>query len=592
MPSSLDRAQNVFAYSLLYRQAQPLCYTEAMADPARDHDEFATASWAAEHKLEYFDTRQIHDLGQLPNVLSQATITSYQALPLGANDTDITLGYTPQAQRSRLELLRKQLLPKNTHLKVISASGFAQIVKQLEHRDLWQTMTASPEQFAQLVEQTIGEKIFVYIAQYALRFGATDIHFEPKSNHVVVRCRIDSALTPIVSLARDRYQIMLSAIQISSKMSWGTDKPQSGRLSLTLLGADQTEHTVNIRLESVPTFNGEELVARLLNLNVSFLDLDKVGLRPPLLARLRAATEQTSGMIIVAGPTGSGKSSMLYAIIRSLDRPDIKIVTLEDPVEYNLANASQIPVHSDDKESFSAKFRAVMREDPDVIMVGEIRDLDTARTALQAALTGHLVLTTFHANSSAAAVTRLMDTMKDNPLMVSALQIIQAQRLIRRLCHKCQVEIPLSENQIATLQKFLTGIDAKYDLPKIEKVWVARGCGDCITGYRGRMIVAEQMTVSDTLKQLIIDQKDKLTASQLQATAVKGGMVTLAQDGVMRALAGATSLEEVRRSVGLPAELIELSNEVERLASSHSVEAAGGSGGSGGSELSEGSATK
>lgn len=534
---------------------------QAQAAPNRDQIEQQTANWASTKRLQYFDARRLKDIDWITSILDLAHIRSYNVLPIAQTGNDLVIGYTPQTEAARLPLLQKLLAPKTCHFQGISQIGLEEIVEKLEHNDLWRVIEATPAQFEELLSSVVGQKAFTYVCQYAFHLGATDIHLEPKIDHILIRCRIDGALEPIGKLSRHNYQVMLSAIQIESNMKWGTDNPQAGRISMEILGKDRKPQPVNVRLESIPTFNGEELVVRILNINTQFLDLKTRGLRPPILENLLNAIARTDGMIIAAGPTGSGKTSMLYSIIKELNKPDVKIVTLEDPIEYSLPNASQIPVHSDNKESFIAKFRAVMREDPNVIMIGEIRDLDTARTALQAALTGHLVLTTFHANSAGAAVTRLMDVVTDNPLMVSALQLIQAQRLIRQLCTHCRTPVKLDETEMAGVKEIFTNLDAKlYPIPSPMQIYNPLGCDQCRgTGYKGRLILVEQLQVSEKLKQLIIDQKNQLTASAITAAAMNEGMLTLMQDGVLRALSGETSLAELRRTVGLPEVLVELS---------------------------------
>jgi len=257
-------------------------------------------------------------------------------------------------------------------------------------------------------------------------------------------------------------------------------------------------------------------------------------------------------MVMSVGPTGSGKTSTLYSIMNHVNNPEVKIVTLEDPIEYELTGISQVPVRSDNQELFMDELRAVLREDPNIIMIGEIRDADTAKTALQAALTGHLVLSTFHATNSAAAIARLMDMIGQNPLLASSIKLIMAQRLVRELCNVCKATYDPTRDELLQIKTALHGLpETAY--PKLEGAKLAKpvGCKVCHHfGYQGRLSIMEQLEITPRMEAIIAGGTAGTTAVSLEQAAVKDGMVTLLQDGVIKALENKTTLEEVFVQVG------------------------------------------
>jgi type II secretory ATPase GspE/PulE/Tfp pilus assembly ATPase PilB-like protein len=333
---------------------------------------------------------------------------------------------------------------------------------------------------------------------------------------------------------------------------WGGDIPQAGRIQLNLISPEGDIVPLNMRLETIPSLYGQDVVIRLFTLNISFLKLDSLALSPKQRALLEKIISHPRGLVLTVGPTGSGKTSSLYAIMNQLNSPEVKIVTLEDPVEYELEGVSQLPVKSEDSELFMEKLRAVLREDPNIIMIGEIRDADTAKTALQAALTGHLVLSTFHASSTASAVTRLMDMIGENPLLASSVRLIMAQRLLRRLCPDCKESYTPSKEEQLQIKTALEGMpeefQPKFDTLKLNK---PKGCVKCHNfGYKGRIGLFEQLEITPEMEELISRGIIAATNMAVQTLAIKQGMVTLLQDGVLKVVAGETSLDEVYKAVG------------------------------------------
>ena len=312
------------------------------------------------------------------------------------------------------------------------------------------------------------------------------------------------------------------------------------------------EVTVNLRVETVPSVTGIDAVLRLFNFRKDMMSLQKLGLNDFQEKTMRDIIAHPSGLVLIVGPTGSGKTTTLYSLLNELNTDERKIITLEDPVEYQIEGITQIPVQSREGRSFSEKFRAVMRLDPDVIMVGEIRDLDTAKTALQAALTGHLVLSTYHASSASAALTRLLDAIGENPLYASAIRLIQAQRLVRRLDDKTKQPIDVSPELEHHLKTIIDSIHAQVDLSFLPgaKLYKPVPSNENPFGYSGQFAIRELLLMSPEMRQLLTRPAHELSTELIEQTAVSGGMLTMQQDGVLRALKGDTTYDEIARVIG------------------------------------------
>jgi general secretion pathway protein E len=328
---------------------------------------------------------------------------------------------------------------------------------------------------------------------------------------------------------------VISRIKIMANLNIAERRlPQDGRIPLRVQGKE-----FDLRVSTVPTLYGESVVIRLLDKAGVKFDFAALGFDGPPLERLKEILDMPNGIILVTGPTGSGKSTTLYTALFRLNTPERKIITVEDPVEYQLAGINQIQVKSQIGMSFASALRAIVRQDPDVIMVGEMRDLETARIAVQSALTGHLVLSTLHTNNAAGGVTRLLDMGVEDYLMTSTVNGIVAQRLVRRLCEHCREPYTPLPEVAADLRR--SGVAGDAEL----RLYHARGCEHCGgTGYLGRLVIAEVLLMSDPLRQGILQH---VTASQLQRLAEEEGMKNMYQDGLRKALDGRTTLEEVIR---------------------------------------------
>lgn len=516
----------------------------------REAEEQQAAQQAAKSGYPYADSREITQISPMTEFITLAEMRQFKVAPLHQyNDHSLEFGVTDQTDYSRLPELQQKLSHTQITFKTISHSGYEEILNRTYYLQFAPERGGDFKLFGQKLAKSAPKEAFQYIAQLAFWLRASDIHIEPQPTEARIRFRVDGILHPITTVATKAYEVFLSDLQTRAEIKWGSDEPQSGRISYDLMDNAARYTSVNMRIETVPTFHGEEIVVRIFNDETRDLTLNNMGFSESQIKKIDEITSHPNGMVLTVGPTGSGKTSTLYAIINKLNSPEVKIITLEDPVEYDLPGVSQVPVHTEDKESFAEKLRAVMREDPNVVMIGEIRDVDTAKTALQAALTGHLVLSTFHAGSAAAAVSRMLDLIGQNPLFASAIRMIIAQRLARRICPHCQVDAPPSSEETAFLQKAFQRIptERRPNISKDLKLKHGQGCEKCNgIGYLGRVAIIEMMTITPDIEKLMT-QVTRTTATDVEATAVKNGMVMLLEDGISKALAGVTTISEIIR---------------------------------------------
>lgn len=380
----------------------------------------------------------------------------------------------------------------------------------------------------------------------AQSFEASDIHLEPEDHLVKVRFRVDGVLQDLVHLAKALQKPLVSRIKILSKLKLNIENlPQDGRLTFWW-----GERPIDVRVSSLPSAYGEGIVMRLLGTGASNLKFEDLGFKGKAYTDIEHELSRPNGMIITTGPTGSGKTTTLYAFLNELNDPGVKIITLEDPVEYKLPGIQQTPIDHHVDFNFAKGLRAILRQDPDIVMVGEIRDQETAETALQAALTGHIVLSTLHTNDASGAIPRLL-AMGAKPFTIApALNAVIAQRLVRKLCEHCKKPVALDANLQARVKALLDAIPkaAALSLPEKWQFYHSPGCSQCHNlGYKGRIGIYEVMIVNDALKELVLKQA---TMGEMKKQAIADGMVSMAQDGLLKALEGITDVEEVFRVAG------------------------------------------
>ncbi|MCA8951536.1 MAG: type II/IV secretion system protein [Planctomycetes bacterium] len=380
-------------------------------------------------------------------------------------------------------------------------------------------------------------KLLNYILYQAIRDQASDVHLEPFENDFKIRYRVDGSLFELEAPPPHLAEALIARVKVMSDLDIAeTRLPQDGRIELTVGG-----RSVDLRVSTLPTMFGESTVMRILDRSVVSLSLDNLGLETEVKQRLRQFVELPHGIVLVTGPTGSGKTTTLYAMLNEANDETTKVITVEDPVEYDLEGIVQIPVNEEIQVTYAKVLRTILRQDPDVILVGEIRDRETAQTAIEASLTGHLVFSTLHTNDAASAVTRLVDIGIEPFLLTATVQGILAQRLVRRVCGECKTFYEPADDLLRRLALTIEQVAG-------HKFAYGKGCQLCnFTGYRGRMAITEILVVDDRMRELILDG---VSTSQLQDAAVEAGMTTLRESGLAAIFGGHTTVEEVLREAG------------------------------------------
>lgn len=378
-------------------------------------------------------------------------------------------------------------------------------------------------------------RILDTLLDYAYAEGTSDIHVEALENEVLIRFRVDGILRDTLSLPKDIHSALVARIKILSSLKIDEHRvPQDGRFKFKL-----SDGYMALRVSILPAFYGENMVLRLLAESARPLSLEELGFSGKYLAMVKDNIKKPHGMVLVTGPTGSGKTTTLYSLLNILNTPEVNICTIEDPVEYGIRRVNQVQVNNTTGLTFAAGLRSLLRHDPNIIMIGEIRDPETAEISIHSALTGHLVLSTLHTNNASGAFPRFIDMGVEGFLVASTTNLIVAQRLVRRLCTNCIKRYKPNEQVIASLENSL---GSKI---KVEHFYKGQGCAECNnSGYKGRIGIYEVIEVNDEIRELITKQ---VSASQIEQIAVKNGMVKLLEDGINKAASGITTIEEALR---------------------------------------------
>jgi len=393
------------------------------------------------------------------------------------------------------------------------------------------------EETADLLDDTSDApiiKLVNHIISQSIKAGASDIHIEPYQDSFKVRYRVDGILYDMLAPPKWIQPALISRIKVMARMNIAEKRlPQDGRIEVK-----KGNEIIDIRVSTIPITFGERVVLRLLNKTSSLLTLTDIGFGKEKLELIRKLITSPNGIILVTGPTGSGKTTSLYAILSSINKPDINIITIEDPVEYQIEGIGQIQVNPKIDLTFARGLRSIMRQDPDVMLVGEIRDRETADIAVQSALTGHLVFSTLHTNDAASAITRLVDIGIEPFLISSSVLAVMAQRLVRVLCTECRE--PYKPDESAR-----KSIDIGSELGENEVIYRAKGCDQCFqTGYKGRMSIAEILVMNSSIKKMVLETFD---SQRIKEEALKQGMDSLREDGIKKIISGVTSISEVLR---------------------------------------------
>ena len=529
----------------------------------RENEERATQERARILGLPYLDTREFENV--IPLINKSDTIPVEQMhrdfiIPLeqGNNEEPYRFMITSQTPNSLLSKMRSEYSSEGLHVNffLISGSAYQTFIlrydppQQVHYDDIKIAKEGDSETIAE-VSKTLNsvstEKVFNFLIDQADKLQASDIHIENLRDKIRIRMRVDGILHPVAEISRDRYHILMGELSARADLSSASTKPQSGHMQQDIY-RDGSSHLLNIRVETVPTMYGQDAVLRLFNFDESLLNLDLLGLSEAELATIREIISHPRGLVLMVGPTGSGKSTTLYSILNALNNSDRKIITLEDPIEYGITGITQIPIQTNDGGSFAEGLRSVLRLDPDVVMVGEIRDSDTAKTAIQASITGHLVLSSFHANSTAAAFARMIDLIGTNPIFASSIRMLIAQRLVRKLADSKESYLADAAT-VDYIKRVLYGVDVNIDLDGDVTLYRPVPTDDAPFGYKGRTVLMEQMVVSEDIQAYLRGDVKDVNTHMIEDSAKANGMLTLEQKGVLAALRGETTLEEVSRVI-------------------------------------------
>jgi len=494
------------------------------------------------------ESSEFPELPILEETISPRFLQEAKAIPVNETEGEVVLAMTDPADdftvRAMAAATQKNIVPRllstndfETVYEKLYGSGkssMGQIVDDIATRDDEQDF-GDIEQLKDLASEAPVIRLVNLIINHALERRASDIHVEPFENRLIVRYRIDGVLHETESPPRRLSAAVISRIKIMANLDIAERRlPQDGRIKLRVQGKE-----IDLRVSTVPTMHGESVVMRILDKGGVALDFLALGFDEDNLKVFISLLDQPHGILLVTGPTGSGKTTTLYTALDRLNKPDVKILTVEDPVEYQMPGINQIQVKPQIELTFANALRSIVRQDPDVIMIGEIRDLETAQIAVQSALTGHMVLSTIHTNDAAATINRLLDMGVDDYLLTSTIIGIQAQRLVRTLCTHCKEEYhPVDEvvDQMK-LKRFSKA-------PRVT-LFHAKGCEHCgHTGYFGRQSIMEVLPMTDTLRSLIMRHA---TSSELRDAAIAEGMETMYENGLKQAVGGVTTIEEVLR---------------------------------------------
>ena len=495
-------------------------------------------------------------------VIPEPIASSHNIIAFDADTKELKVAVTDPEDLEIFEFLRKKTgLDLKIHLT--TPEGINDTLKQYHkslkaefnylNDDISKVAEDGNKNLKRLAEDLPVVRIVDTLLEYAIMESASDIHIEPEEKDVIVRYRIDGVLHNVMILPKNVQSGIVARIKILSNLKVDEHRmPQDGRFKIK-----NKEYKVAFRVSILPTFDGEKLVLRLLNENAQALNLEQIGLQKSALETLKRNMAKPNGILLVTGPTGSGKTTTLYTVLNILNKPEVNISTIEDPIEYRMQHVNQSQVNTKIGYTFASGLRAFLRQDPDIIMVGEIRDQETAEIAVHAAMTGHLVLSTIHTNDAAGTMPRLSEMGVANFLIASTTNLIIAQRLVRKICPNCIQSYNLDTGTIKDLEKSMDMGDILKTLEK-EKIIVdskkglksllfyrGKGCKRCNnTGYKGRIGIYETLENTDEISKLILSRADGKT---IKKQAIDQGMLTIAEDGFIKAKNGITTIEEVMR---------------------------------------------
>ena len=485
--------------------------------------------------------------------------STHQIIAFAADDKEIKIAALDPENIEIFEFIKKKtnLEPK---IFLTTPESIDEVLKQYhkslkaEFKELTdENLDTGDENLKKLAENLPIVRIIDTLLEYAIFEGASDIHIEPEEKDIIARYRVDGILRTVMTLPKTVQHGIVARIKILANLKVDEHRlPQDGRFKI-----NAKDYQVSFRVSIIPTFDGEKIVMRLLNEKAQVLTLEQLGLQPSSLVAIKKNISKPHGMLLVTGPTGSGKTTTLYTMLNILNTPDVNIMTIEDPIEYRMPRVNQSQVNPKIGYTFASGLRAFLRQDPDIIMVGEIRDQETAEIAIHAAMTGHLVLSTLHTNDAVTTLPRLSDMGVPAFLVASTTNVIIAQRLVRKICPNCIQSFKLDtqtieelksqinlENIMSTLQKKKIIMDAKQGIENL-LFYRGKGCKQCSSsGYKGRIGIYEVLEITEEMSELILK---KVSPSELKKQADKQDMLTIIEDGFIKAKNGITTIEEIMR---------------------------------------------
>lgn len=530
-----------------------------LAGVNREHEERQVEAQAYSFGIGYINLVgypfRVDDLSALPkNIVLEAGI-----IPFEKQGKKVKIATTNPSDSKIIKILEEQEeklgYDFDIHLASSSSVRYAQKIYEMTVRDeqsdkikisvkneisFDDDIKSLDELKAKITKVSVTKIVDILLAG-AVKANASDIHIEPEEKDVRVRFRIDGVLHEIINISKEMLHPIDSRIKFISSLKLDiTDVPQDGKF--TFSGNDIR---FDVRVSVIPSAWGETFVLRLLNQTASFLEATDLGMQKNDFEKLSAEIKKTKGLILITGPTGSGKTTSLYAMLHSLNKPEVKIVTLEDPIEYQIPGIVQSQIKEDEGFTFASGLRSLLRQDPDIMMIGEIRDLDTAEMAINAALTGHLVFSTLHTNDVAGAYPRLVDMGVKNYLLGGICNLLIAQRLVRKVCNNCRESYVPDESTLKKVKSLLGNIT--NNAKEIKVFYKGKGCNKCNnTGFKGRVGIFEVMEPTEKIEALVLANA---TPSEIKKQAIAEGMTTMEQDGILKALAGITTLDEVWRVI-------------------------------------------
>lgn len=525
-------------------------------DLYRNGQETETRSKAASLGIGYADLRKSSIPNEVLQYLSRDEVIEYKAIPLKSEPQKLVLGFVePTKDITRLsESLQRDYNIRSVSIALISEPSYLDWLPRYNSLNKMTPLNTDDqridlgavakintfEELADQLNQAPIQDLLKMILYVAFNVGASDIHIEPREDYARIRYRLDGTLHEVATLDEDKYSYVLSQVELNANIKLGASFPQGGRFAIRF-----NEKDLGVRIETMPSLHGDDIVLRLFNTQSETLKLTELGFSDYDLPQINNAISRPHGMILVVGPTGAGKTTTIYSILNKLNTEDVKIITLEDPVEYEMPGTTQSQIN--DGESFAERLKAVLREDPDIIMVGEIREASTAETAIQAALTGHLLISTLHANDAVTAITRLYDMVGDPTMITAATNIIIAQRLLRKICPHCREEYQPTPFEAQEFAKIMAKVPARLKPVEPYTFYHGAGCTECQhIGYKGRIGIYEVLEMTNELQKLI---NERTSIVDLREAAGSLGFITMEQDGVLKVVTGISTISEVLRVV-------------------------------------------